>query len=65
MARLPAIRTLSDMVRSNQRGRATAGDSVDYLVVHRGDLAQFEDMAHLASSTDLEYAMPGTTDAHR
>lgn len=51
------------MVRSHRRGRATAGDSADYLVAHRGDLAQFEDMAHLASSTDLHYAMPGTTDA--
>ncbi len=51
------------MVRSHRRGRATAGDSADYLVARRGDLAQFEDMAHLASSTDLHYTMPGTTDA--
>lgn len=63
MGRLPAIRTLSDIVRGHRRGRATAGDSADYLVQHREDLAQFEDMAHLASSTDPDYATPGTTEA--
>lgn len=63
MARLPAVRTLSDIVRGHRRGRATVGDSADYLVQHRDDLTQFEDMAHLASSTDPDYAMPGTTEA--
>jgi hypothetical protein len=63
VARLPAIRTLTDMVRSHQRARVTAGDSADYLVAHQGDVAQFEDVADLPSSTDLDYAMPATTDA--
>lgn len=63
MPRLPAIQGLAETVRRATRGKVTVGESADFLVEHRGDLALFEDMEHLALSTDAEYALPGTTEA--
>lgn len=60
MSRLPAVRALSSIVRSKRRGKQTIGQSADYLVAHRSDLERFDDVLHLALSTDAEYA-PGDT----
>lgn len=60
MSRLPAVRALSSIVRSKRRGKQTIAQSADYLVAHRSDLERFDDVLHLALSTDAEYALPGT-----
>lgn len=61
MTRLPAVRPLSASIRANRQGKQLVAESADYLVAHRNELRQFEDVQHLAISTDAEYALPGAS----
>lgn len=60
MTRLPAIRKLAETIERDRSGKHSVASSAAYLLAHKAELDRFEDLEHLAISTDLEYALPGT-----
>jgi hypothetical protein len=59
--RLPAVRSLAAQLQTRRIHGTRVGDAAAFLVAHRDELESFEDVEHLALSTDLEYAPPEIT----